>query len=115
MHGPTEDNPLRLVYLTEVCRLADRLERYNLVINGQTAEFFEVEQGDDGVIIIRVDKVVGEARMTFSLFRLAADKLMDLDASRAPVPPPVEKPEDLDPVDEITARYERRKREASGA
>ena len=56
-------DPLIEVMIVEACRIADRLERLDRIIEGATTEWihFRDERGGDGVVVY-VDNLLGEAR-----------------------------------------------------
>ncbi len=61
--GKTLTRP-EVVNLVEACRLADRLEKFDGLIRGDSAEWFEFEQSLDGrVVTVQVADVVRQARM----------------------------------------------------
>ncbi|MDY0828577.1 hypothetical protein SK224_05490 [Microbacterium sp. BG28] len=56
--------PTELVTLVEACRLADRLERFDELINGERDEWLRLDVNDDGSeITVVLTDVVRQARM----------------------------------------------------
>lgn len=59
MHEVAEFNPAETVLLEEACRLTDRLDRLDAVLNGR--EFLRVEQDENGDYVLRVEGALGAA------------------------------------------------------
>jgi hypothetical protein len=61
MRGDTLD-PMRKLLLEEACRLADRLDRMDASLNGESAEWLHVQTDDGGEVTVVVDRALSEAR-----------------------------------------------------
>jgi len=109
MNAETEDNPSRLVLLVEAARLLDTLDRYNKIINGEVDDFLEIEM-DGGLVVIKVDKIVTERRLTAGTLRQVLNGIASVEPSgRVPVAEPepqVDRPGDK--LAELRQRAERR-------
>ena len=52
----------RRVLLEQACRIVDRLDRLDAILNGRDRAWLTLETGDDGEITVIVDKVLAESR-----------------------------------------------------
>lgn len=50
------------VLLEQACRIVDRLDRLDAILNGRDRAWLTLDVGDDGEITVIVDKVLGESR-----------------------------------------------------
>jgi len=73
----------RRVLLEEACRLVDRLDRLDAILNGRDRAWLTLEVADDGTeITVVVDKVLSEARQQqLALKQLAAELRQGADGS----------------------------------
>jgi hypothetical protein len=78
MDGPHETNPQRIVLLVEIGRALDTLDQIHRVINGDETAMFSFEF-DGAVIECRVDKVLIERRLTWSVVKNLIGQLDGLD------------------------------------
>lgn len=52
----------RRVLLEQACRIVDRLDRLEAILNGRDRSWLTLEIGDDGELTLSVDKLLGESR-----------------------------------------------------
>lgn len=93
-----------LVLVTEACRLADRLERMDAILRGEVDEWMRIAPAGDE-LVIRVDAVLGEARLHAGALRQLLAQLR-LGAVVAPGAADEEQPEEsrLDDLSRARAR-----------
>jgi ribosome recycling factor len=108
-----------LVLIEEACRLVDRLDRLDAIVNGAERSWLKLEYADDGVeVTVVVDKVLTEARQQqialkqiVAELRQAARQAVE-DANRAAKGKPTA-PEVGPGVADLTKRIADRRRQAS--
>lgn len=99
----------RLVLAAEACRMADRLERLDQLLRGDTSAWAEVTTSPDGRLTLLVDGAVTQARQQAGALRLLLRQLADH---------PAAKPEDGDKerggrsVDDLADRRAARRADA---
>lgn len=52
----------RRVLLEQACRIVDRLDRLEAILNGRDRSWLTLDLGDDGELTLSVDKLLGESR-----------------------------------------------------
>ncbi|MDG4796200.1 hypothetical protein [Micromonospora sp. WMMD1082] len=83
----TDADPIEVVVLAEeICRLADRLDRLDAIVNGRDRAWLTLEAPDDGTeMTVVVDKVLTEARQQQTTFKALLAELRAMrGASKAP-------------------------------
>jgi hypothetical protein len=72
----TDDDPIEVVVLVEeICRLADRLDRLDAIVNGRDRAWLTLEVDDAGEVTVIVDKVLTEARQQQTTFKALLSEL----------------------------------------
>ncbi|MEU5549216.1 hypothetical protein ABZ738_05555 [Micromonospora sp. NPDC047793] len=95
------------VVLEEACRLVDRLDRLDAILNGRDRSWLSLEMGDDGEVQVVVDKVLSESRQQqLALKQLAAELRAAGGAGKPATGGGI--------LDEIAARRKARLADASG-
>ncbi|QFG09030.1 terminase small subunit [Mycobacterium phage ThulaThula] len=69
--------------IVEACRMADRLEKYDALLEGREDAWMRLKLGRD-TVEVQVDKVLAEARQCATVFR---HYLADIDRKRDGTPP----------------------------
>ncbi|MBU8833610.1 hypothetical protein [Mycolicibacterium goodii] len=78
-----DDDPYSLTLLiVEACRMADRLEKCNELLEGREETWMRLKMGRE-VVEVYVDKVLAEARQVATVFR---HYLADIHRQRAGIP-----------------------------
>lgn len=76
-----EPSPLERVVIEEACRLADRLDRFDAIVNGRDRAWLTLELGEDGVdVTVVVDKALSEARQQQAVLKQLVAELRALAA-----------------------------------
>lgn len=79
-----EPPALELPMVEELCRMVDRLDRFDAIVNGRDRAWLQLDFGDLGEVEVTVDKVLGEARQQQATFKALLAELRQLRAASAP-------------------------------
>jgi hypothetical protein len=110
-----DDDPIEVVVLVEeICRLADRLDRLDAIVNGRDRAWLTLEVPDDGTAMtVVVDKVLTEARQQQTTFKTLLAELRAMRGTSAKTPGGRRAPKEAGGVGgggitDLTARIARR-------
>lgn len=104
-----DTDPIEVVVLVEeICRLADRLDRLDAIVNGRDRAWLTLEIDDAGDVTVIVDKVLTEARQQQTTLKALLSELRQARAGRTQ---PQGKQE-ASRRDELAKRREERRRAA---
>lgn len=62
LHKETTYDPLTELLIVEACRIADRLDRLNRLVEGDAQEWVHFKDNNDGDVVVYVDGLLGESR-----------------------------------------------------
>lgn len=98
---------VRRAVLEEACRLADRLDRLDAIVNGRDRAWLTLELDTEGQLVLSVDKLLSETRQQqLALKQLAAELRQTADTAPAGT--------GGDVFDQLAARRQARRTTAAG-